>query len=123
MGDEHLSLVGTALLVEDNAIIAMDADQMLRGLGFENVVTVSSVTSAAKALETTELTFALLDINLGSETSMPIANSLAEKGVPFVFASGYGDGADLPEAHANVAVVTKPYSADQVRSIASGKTD
>lgn len=118
-GREELDFAGAALLVEDNVIIAMEAEHMLLGLGFGNVVTTSSVAAAAKAIENTEFAFGLLDINLGSETSMPIADSLAAKGVPFVFASGYGDGADLPEAHADVPVVTKPYSADLLRSTAA----
>ncbi|MHA7819634.1 MAG: HWE histidine kinase domain-containing protein [Erythrobacter sp.] len=114
-GGEELEFAGTALLVEDNVIIAMEAEQMLLGLGFADVVTTSSVASAAKAIDGNEFAFALLDINLGSETSMPVADRLAKTGVPFVFASGYGDGADLPEVHSGVPVVTKPYSGDLLR--------
>lgn len=118
-GSDELDFEGTALLVEDNVIIAMEAEQVLLELGFGDVVTTSSVASADNAINKTEFAFALLDINLGGETSMPVADSLAGKGVPFVFASGYGDGADLPHAHKDVAVVTKPYSIDVLRNVAS----
>lgn len=110
---------GAALLVEDNVIIAMEAEQMLTELGFETVVTTSSVAGANSAIEANEFAFALLDINLGGETSMPVADRLLRKGVPYLFASGYGEGADLPDAHRQVPVVTKPYSLDVLRGIAS----
>lgn len=120
--DRDVSFAGNALLVEDNVIIAMEAEQMLLGLGFDNVVTASSVGAAARAMEKTDFAFALLDINLGGETSMPTADALREKGVPYLFASGYGEGAELPDAHKDVPVVTKPYSADLLRSIAAQGT-
>ncbi len=54
--------------------------------------------------------FAVLDFNLGNETSLPIADLLAENGVGFLFATGYGDGLDLPDRFGQVTLLKKPYS-------------
>ena len=63
---------------------------------------------------------AMLDINLGDRTSYPIADRLAEMGVPFLFATGYGDQAQLPEAHADRTVVQKPYTLENVARAMDG---
>jgi light-regulated signal transduction histidine kinase (bacteriophytochrome) len=108
-------LVGqTVLLVEDSLIIAMDAEDVLGQLGASRVVPVASVRQALEEIDATPPTVALLDINLGDETSFPIAERLTERGVRFAFATGYGDQADLPAAFARVPILQKPYTIDSV---------
>lgn len=97
------------LLVEDNMIIAMDGEDALRDLGAE-VVTAASVARAREALALHRVDFAVLDFNLGKETSLPVADLLAERDIPFLFATGYGDRLDLPERFADVTLLKKPYS-------------
>jgi light-regulated signal transduction histidine kinase (bacteriophytochrome)/CheY-like chemotaxis protein len=97
------------LLVEDNMIIAMDGEDALRDLGAE-VTTASSVGRAREAIAIQSVDMAVLDFNLGHETSLPVADLLAEKGIPFLFATGYGDGLDLPSRFENVVLLKKPYS-------------
>ena len=58
---------------------------------------------------------AVLDVNLGPETSIPVAERLAEAGVPFVFATGYGDKTPRPAAVSEAPTVAKPYTADMLR--------
>lgn len=99
------------LLVEDNMIIAMDGEDALRDLGAE-VVTAASVGRAREAITSQRIDFAVLDFNLGNETSLPIADLLAENGVSFLFATGYGDGLDLPDRFGQVTLLKKPYSGD-----------
>jgi DNA-binding LytR/AlgR family response regulator len=60
--------------------------------------------------------FALLDLNLGGENSVPIAVKLKELGVPFIFATGYGERAPIPEALAAAPVIQKPYTNDVVEA-------
>jgi ActR/RegA family two-component response regulator len=48
------------------------------------------VTEALKSIERARPNFALLDLNLGSENSIPVGTKLFELGVPFIFATGYG---------------------------------
>jgi light-regulated signal transduction histidine kinase (bacteriophytochrome) len=97
------------LLVEDNMIIAMDGEDALRDLGAE-VVTAGSVSRAREALSLQKIDFAVLDFNLGNETSLPIADLLAAQKIGFLFATGYGDGLDVPDRFGNVALIKKPYS-------------
>lgn len=97
------------LLVEDNMIIAMDGEDALRDLGAE-VQTAASIGRAREAIALGPVELAVLDFNLGSETSLPVADLLAERGVPFIFATGYGDGLELPARFAHVTLVKKPYS-------------
>lgn len=97
------------LLVEDNMIIAMDGEDALRDLGAE-VMTAASVGRAREAIAIQPVHIAVLDFNLGAETSLPVADLLAERGIPFIFATGYGDGLELPSRFADVTLVKKPYS-------------
>jgi hypothetical protein len=47
---------------------------------------------------------------------MPIADRLAEKGVPFVFTTGYGEQIQLPAVHEGVVVVKKPYTLSSIKA-------
>lgn len=103
------ALSGRALLVEDNLIIALDAEDMLTRMGAEGVDVAASVGDAMAIIERQMPAFAMLDVNLANETSFPIAEKLLEAGVHFVFATGYGDDLTMPKEFADVKVVSKPY--------------
>ena len=108
-------LVGEdVLLVEDSLIIALDAEDVLERLGADNVTTASTIPSALEAIDRSKPTIAMLDINLGDSTSYAIADLLAEKHIPFLFASGYGEQAKLPDRHQDRAVLQKPYTLENV---------
>lgn len=106
-----ISAPSSVLVVEDNLIIAMDAEDIFLGMGSRDVVVASSVDAALLEIlrQPVPFDFALLDINLGSETSFPIARELSKLGVPFLFASGYGDGVQLPDDLAATRIINKPY--------------
>jgi CheY-like chemotaxis protein len=102
------------LLVEDSLIIALDAEDILRRLGAMHVATAGTVEHALEVIETEQPSLALLDINLGDQTSFPIADRLLDAGIPFLFATGYGEQAQLPHRHADRMVVQKPYTLENV---------
>lgn len=77
------------LVVEDSFLIACSLRRMLTELGCEVVGPVSTVAAAVEFVEQGRCDAAILDINLGVETSVPVATLLAAKGVPFVFVTGY----------------------------------
>jgi light-regulated signal transduction histidine kinase (bacteriophytochrome) len=110
----------TVLLVEDSMIIALDSEDVLRGLGAENVLVAAGVAQARAILARDGIDLAVLDVNLGVETSLPLADALSEAGTPFVFATGYGEGMDLPERYAAVPVVKKPYGAEGLGAALGG---
>jgi light-regulated signal transduction histidine kinase (bacteriophytochrome)/CheY-like chemotaxis protein len=102
---------GTMLLVEDNIIIAMDAEDSLHDLGIAQVDIVGSVSNALHYLADNHPAAALIDFNLGDENSIPVARRLTELGIPFFFATGYGDMLNLPEEFKSTMVIKKPYTA------------
>jgi CheY-like chemotaxis protein len=110
MASEH-DLAGLRLLVvEDEAMVAMMVEDMLADLGC-TVVEVAGTVAKGLALASSEdaaLDGALLDINVGGEKVFPVAEALAARRVPFVFATGYG-AAGLEARFAGVPVLAKPF--------------
>ena len=102
------------LLVEDSLIIALDAEDIANRLGASSVTTAATVEGALDQIDTQRPTVAILDINLGDRNSYPIADRLAELGIPFLFATGYGEQASLPMDHRGRLVVQKPYTLENV---------
>ena len=102
------------LLVEDSLIIALDAEDHLSRLGADSVATAASVGAALDCIEGKPPTLAVLDINLGDGTSYPVADRLKALRVPYLFASGYGEQAQLPAEHAGARVVQKPYTIENL---------
>ncbi|MBB4657694.1 HWE histidine kinase domain-containing protein [Parvularcula dongshanensis] len=106
---------GRVLIVEDNMIIGLDAEMMLQAMGAEDVVMASRATDALSELASAAFDFALLDVNLGQETSEPVAERLAALSVPFVFATGYGEVEQLT-GRFDAPVVLKPFAEDALRN-------
>ena len=91
----------------------MDGEDILRRLGAD-VATAPSVAEAMEILAGQSFDLALLDVNLGDETSFGIADRLAAEGVPFAFATGYGEGIAQANSHSDAPVLQKPYTMDGV---------
>lgn len=96
------------LVLEDEPIIAMALEELLEDDGALPTV-VATLAQAFEAIESAEFDAAILDINVHGDKSYPVGQRLIERGVPFVFASGYGDTLNPPEL-AHVPTVTKPYN-------------
>ena len=103
----------SVLLVEDSLIIALDAEDILNRFGAA-VSTASTPEAAHDILDQERVDFAILDINLGDQTSFGVADRLTELGIPFFFASGYGEQASLPMDHRSTTVVQKPYTTHNI---------
>lgn len=105
------SLAGmSVLLVEDQSLIALDTEDLLRRLGAKDIRLSPDAAHAVRALSGFRPDAAVLDFNLGEATSADVADHLEALGVPFVFATGYGDSVMIPERHRAVPVVRKPAS-------------
>jgi light-regulated signal transduction histidine kinase (bacteriophytochrome)/CheY-like chemotaxis protein len=115
MGDRPLAGFNV-LILEDNLIVALEAEDLLRSLGAASVVAVSTIAAAAKVRETTSIDFAMLDINLGFESSLGFAASLRATKTPFLFASGYGEQKKAGESLLSELIVSKPYDRDGLQS-------
>jgi len=100
------------LLLEDQMLIAMDVEGMLADRGFTRIMTTSTADQAIKTIERSKPAVAILDVNLGGGTSIGVAEVLLAHRIPFVFATGYGDGGMIPAALSDVPVVRKPYAVE-----------
>ena len=99
-------------------IIALDTEQHLLDLGVERVELAASNAAAFAVLDDDDPDFAVLDFNLGDETSEPVAQALEARAIRFAFASGYGDVDGLARDYAHkVAVLIKPYSRDDLAEV------
>ncbi len=103
-----ISEVRTALVVDDNMLIAMGTESMLRDLGIANIEIASDVSDSLRILDSTTIDIAILDINLGKETSLSLADAMKARNIPFVFLTGYSDLVTNMERHADVPSVRKP---------------
>lgn len=110
-----LRLPAHVLVVEDNYLIALDTEEMLAELGVARVRCAQSVEEALDLIAGEVPEFCLLDVNLGSEKSFEVAERLAALGVPFAFATGYGESDTFPDHFAAAAIVSKPYTLDTLR--------
>jgi CheY-like chemotaxis protein len=114
MGD----LTGTSvLLLEDEFLIALDAEQILTELGAAKVEIASTLTDAERLAENGRFDVAMLDVNINGEVSFALAESLRRRGVPVIFATGYEmKNQPFPEF---AMCVTKPYSSDNLLEVLS----
>ncbi|KJF68336.1 HWE histidine kinase domain-containing protein [Rhizobium nepotum] len=107
-GEESLKI----LLVEDQMLIAMDVENMLEDNGIKTIETATSSAMAIEKLKNYVPDVAILDINLGSDTSIAVARELHRRSIPFLFATGYADASMVPDEFGNVPVIRKPYDED-----------
>ena len=104
------------LIVEDDTIIAMTAEDMLEEVGCQTAAVASTVAEALARTEDTEFDIALLDLNLKSENSLSVAQRLRDSGKRFVFATGY-DGLPAGCGFTDAPVISKPYRIEQLATI------
>jgi CheY-like chemotaxis protein len=101
------------LLVEDEALIALMLEDMLEGMDCAVTALAPRVPLGVSLAENGEFDLALLDVNVGGENVEPVANILEGRGIPFIFATGYGE-AGVPLRHRERPVVAKPFRAEQL---------
>ncbi len=99
------------LIVEDDAIIALDLEDTIVGFGVKTVRTAGNVSRALQLIAERAPSFALLDIGLVKENSFAVAERLEALGIPFAFITGYGADAPLPAAFAQKPRLPKPCTA------------
>lgn len=106
------------LIVEDETLISMLMEVYLEQLGCSVVGSASRLDEAVEMAGRLEMDAAVLDVNLAGKMSYPVAEVLRARGVPFVFATGYGLGG-LPDRMHGVpgaeAVQTRPHRASVVQ--------
>ena len=102
------------LLVEDEYLIAQDIIRPLIDAGAEIIGPAATVQDALRLmLSAPALDAAVLDVNLNGEMVFAVADALITRGVPFVFATGYGRES-VPPRYGHITRCEKPVNAAQV---------
>lgn len=98
------------LVVEDEALIAAMVEDMLASLGAVTVGPAGTLEKAIALATSAELDAAIVDLNLRSERSDPVAEILRQRNIPVLFATGYGASA----VAGGERVLEKPYTMDKL---------
>ena len=101
------------LLVEDEFLLAIQLDEILQSLGGTVRGPFGKLDDAREAARRGDFNLAILDINLSGTMVYPLADDLRDRGVPFVFLSGYS-GSNLPERFRAVTRLNKPCDPDML---------
>lgn len=107
------------LVVEDEYLIRLLLEDMLSDLGYSVAAAVGTITEAREHAATGDFQAAILDVNLDGEEIFPVADILAERGLPFVFVTGYGEGA-LPAHYRNRPALQKPFQTERLKEALAG---
>lgn len=104
----------SVLLLEDEFLIALDTEQILKELGAASVEIVATLEDAESCAAARRFDVALLDVNINGQMSFDLAQRLRERGIPVVFATGY----DLPNRgrpQTDVGIcVGKPFTTERL---------
>ena len=104
------------LLVEDEALVAMDIEAHLAAEGCEVIGPAGTIERARQLVREAAFDAVLLDANLGGHSVEELAVTLTQSGIPFAFATGYGR-VGLPEQFRHRAVLTKPFGREEVTCV------
>ncbi len=96
------------LIVDDEPLIAMLAQDWLEDLGHQTVGPAHDLKTAL-TLTQEPMDAAILDVSLGAEKSFEIARRLRDHDIPFAFATGHAPGAAAQEFD-DAPTLPKPYS-------------
>ena len=108
----------TVLVVEDEIMIRLLLEDMLGDLGYTITAAVGRIDDAVKVAKTGNFDVAILDVNLNGQTVGPVAEILEARGLPFVFATGYGERG-LPERFSKRPTLQKPFQQENLGRILS----
>ena len=103
------------LLVEDEALIRMMLADMVAELGYRIADEAHDLQSGLALAKSCAFDLAILDVRLGSDSSEPIADVVAGRGMPLIFASGYGIGG-IPDSYRDRPVLQKPFQLPQLQA-------
>ncbi len=99
------------LVIEDEPIVAMMIEHMIDDIGGNPVGPATSLEQAMDMAMNAQVDAAILDLNLNGKRTVGVATALRDRGVPFIFATGYGSAGreDLGQK----AVLQKPFQMHQ----------
>lgn len=102
------------LIVEDTTLVSLLIETMIEDMGWSVAGPAARLSEALTAARTEAIDVAIVDVNLNGEASWEVASILRDRGVPYIFTTGYSDAANLPPNLAGSPVMGKPF---QVRDL------
>lgn len=102
------------LLLEDEFLIALDAEAACREHGATDVLVFNSPADVSDDILESRPDAAVLDVMDGGGTTLPLASRLRELEIPFIFATGLSRAEDIFLGFEGIPVVTKPYASEQL---------
>lgn len=106
---------GSVFLVEDEVMIRMMVADMLVDLGYRIAAEAGDIETAVKLAQTAAFDIAILDVNVNGKVISPVAEVIAARNRPFIFATGYGTQG-LPSEFRDRPALQKPF---QIETLAS----
>jgi len=103
------------LVVEDEAIVADMLECFLTELGAVVIGPAATVDSGLRLAKDANIDAAILDVNIRNEKVAPVAALLRQRNIPIVFATGYGESAEIDAAGATI--IGKPYTKELVEAV------
>ena len=104
------------LVVEDELMIRMLLEDMLGERGYPVAAEAARIEEALEAAKNADFDIAILDVNLNGQPISPVADALVARGMPFVFATGYGERG-LPEPYRDRTTLKKPFQLDGLKQM------
>lgn len=98
----------SVLLVEDEVMIRMMVADMLEEIGYIIAAESGDIDDAVRLVQTTDFDIAILDVNVNGKVITPVAEAVQLRGLPFIFATGYG-AQGLPEKFRDRPALQKPF--------------
>ena len=102
------------LVVEDSPVVAEACEDMLRDMGCIVVGPAANMAAALQLAREEDFDGAIVDINIRGGKAFPVLKILADRGIPFLLASGYADWS-MPEEWQGQPRLAKPYTPNQLR--------
>ena len=122
--EARMAAAASILVVEDEPLVAMTMEAALRGAGWKVIGATSTLAGAVSLARSATCSAAVLDVNLRGERVDEVAAILHERGIPFLFVSGYDRGNLPPTFRDSAGFLSKPFSdrllVQTVRSLLTG---
>jgi DNA-binding response OmpR family regulator len=105
---------GSVFLVEDETMIRMLVADMLSDLGYAIAAEAGDIDQAIRLAQSVKFDLAILDVNVNGKIISPVAEVVALRNLPFVFATGYG-AEGLPEKYRDHLSLQKPFKLETLQ--------
>jgi DNA-binding response OmpR family regulator len=108
------------LVVEDDFLISTEIDSILADAGATVVGPCHTLAQAERLIAGSHISAAILDFRLGDDTTLPVAEQLHRRGIPFVFFTGQMNTQQIERVCPGAKVINKPF---QSRTIVAALAD